>query len=426
MLIKLKQIVQSNLFKITSLNSASIVLKITVGFVTSKFIALFVGPSGMALVGNFRNFLSSIQAIATLGFENGIIKYVSENKNNELFLKKTITTITLFLCFFCLFISVVLFVFSDSLTKQIFDTNSYGFLFKFVAVALPFYTCSLLLIAIINGLGCFKKVLLITCIGYLIGLLVSVLLIYNFKINGALLAIIITPSLLFFVSLYFIQTEINVVHYLKFNFFEFKILKQFSSYSLMVFVSSVIGPIVLLLIRKYLIEKVGSSEAGFWEAITRISSYYMLFITSLLSLYFLPKLAESATVQQTKLLFLSYFKTILPIFGFVLFLVYAARFYIISILLTDEFVPTEKLFFWQLLGDFLRAASYILAFQFYAKKLTKGFILSELLSLSVLYCSSIYFVAHCGFVGIVMAHCFTYFIYLIGLLIYFKKEVFSR
>ena len=417
---------QSGLFKITSLNSASIVIKIAVGFVTSKFLALFVGPAGMAMVGNFRNFLASTQAIASLGFENGIVKYVSENKYSEHFLKKIITTITLFLCLFSVLLSVVLIVFSDFLTFQIFQINSYIFLFKVVAVALPFYVCSLVLIAVINGLGCFKKVLLITCFGYLIGLVVSVLCIYYFKINGALLAIVITPSLLFFVSLYYIQTEINILHYIKFSFFEFRVLKQFSAYSLMVFVSSVIGPIVMLLIRKYLIEKVGGSEAGFYEAMTRISSYYMLFITSLLSLYFLPKLSESKTIYQTNAVFWSYFKTILPVFGLVLVVVYFVRFYIISILLTSEFMPTEKLFFWQLLGDFLRASSYILAFQFYAKKLTKGFIISELLSLLVLYYSSIYFVTFYGFIGIVIAHCVTYFMYLIGLLFYFKREVFSR
>ena len=42
------------------LNSASVVLRIGVGFITSKFIAVFVGPSGMALVANFRNFVFKI------------------------------------------------------------------------------------------------------------------------------------------------------------------------------------------------------------------------------------------------------------------------------------------------------------------------------------------------------------------------------
>ena len=422
----IKAILQSNLFKITSLNSLSIVLKIAVGFITSKFIALFVGPAGMALVGNFRNFLSSTQAVATLGFETGIVKYVAEYKNNQDYLKKIIATITIFLLGFSILISAVIFFCADFLNLQIFGlSHQYSFVFKALSAALPFYVCSLFLIAIINGLGCFKKVIFINCIGYIIGLFISILIIYYLKTEGALLAIIITPSLLFFVSLYYINNEIAILRYIKFSFFDASILKKFSSYSVMIFVSSIIGPLVLLAIRNNFIEKIGINEAGFWEAISRISSYYMLFITTILSLYFLPKLSESKSVQATNQLFWKYFKTILPLFGFGLIIVYFIRFYIISILLTKEFLPTEKLFFYQLLGDFLRAASYVLAFQFYAKKMTTAFVISELLSLGVLYFSSIYFVAHFGFQGIVMSHCTTYLVYLAGLLLYFRKEVFG-
>jgi PST family polysaccharide transporter len=73
----IKKITQTNLFKITSLNSLSIVLKLGIGLITSKVIAVFVGSSGLALVGNFRNFVGSFETISTLGFQNGIIKYVS-------------------------------------------------------------------------------------------------------------------------------------------------------------------------------------------------------------------------------------------------------------------------------------------------------------------------------------------------------------
>ena len=66
-----------------SLNSFSILIKIVIGFITSKVIAIFLGPSGMALVGNFRNFISSTEAFATLGFENGLVKYVAEHKNDN-------------------------------------------------------------------------------------------------------------------------------------------------------------------------------------------------------------------------------------------------------------------------------------------------------------------------------------------------------
>ena len=74
----LKKIAQTQLFKISSLNSFSVIVKIGIGLITSKLLAVFVGPSGMALVGNFRNFTSSLESISTLGFQTGIVKYVAE------------------------------------------------------------------------------------------------------------------------------------------------------------------------------------------------------------------------------------------------------------------------------------------------------------------------------------------------------------
>ena len=82
------------LIKVASLNSASVATKIIAGFLTSKAIALFVGAEGMALIGNLRNFLSSVQTVSILGFYNGIVKYVAEFKENTIELSKTLSTVS--------------------------------------------------------------------------------------------------------------------------------------------------------------------------------------------------------------------------------------------------------------------------------------------------------------------------------------------
>lgn len=97
------------MFKITSLNSLSIAIKIGIGLITSKILALFVGPGGMALVGNLRNFLTSLESISTLGFQSGIIKYVAENQKNKEVLQKIIATVFISLVFIALVLSGVLY-----------------------------------------------------------------------------------------------------------------------------------------------------------------------------------------------------------------------------------------------------------------------------------------------------------------------------
>lgn len=420
----LKKIVQTDLFKITSLNSLSVLLKIGTGLVTSKLLAIFVGPSGMALVGNLRNFMTSLESISTLGFQNGIVKYVAEAEKDQSKLQKIIATVFISLLLVAIILSGILFYFASYWNSQIFGTHFwYSFVFKVLALALPWYTVSLFFISVINGFAQFKKVILINVLGNVIGLLASLVLIWNYQTLGALLAIVASPSLLFFVSFYFVNKEISFFENIKLDLFDFKIIKNLSSYSIMALVSSVLGPLVFLIIRKNVITAVGIDQAGYWETMTRISSYYMLFVSTILSVYFLPKLSSAKSNSETKTIFWSYYKTILPLFIVGFIVIYALRFFIVELIFTKEFLPVTTMFFWQLVGDILKVAFLILGFQFFAKKMTLAFIIFEIFSLVVLYVASNYLIQIFGIHGVLMAQALDNLIYLLALLIYFRKSL---
>lgn len=416
---------QTDLFKITSLNSLSVIIKIGIGLVTSKLLAVFVGPSGMALLGNLRNFVSALDSISTLGFQNGIVKYVAESKEDRLQLQKTISTIFITLLVLAIFLSGGLYFFADFWNTQIFgDHFEYEFVIKALAVALPWFAISISLLSVINGLGKSKDVIWVNIIGNTIALLVSLVMILQFKTLGALLSIVVSPALLFFVTYYFISKEFNLPKVVRFNYYDFGIIRNLSSYTLMALVSSVLGPLVFLAIRKNVIVVVGLEQAGFWETMTRISTYYLLFITTILTVYFLPKLAIAKNNLETKKVFWSFYKTIFPAFILGLFFIYFSRTLIVKLLFTDEFLPVTELFFWQLLGDVFKVASLILGYQFFAKKLTIVFIISELFSLYVLYFSCYYLTTIFGIQGVVMAQALDNFIYLLILAVYFRKSLF--
>ena len=310
---------------------------------------------------------------------------------------------------------------------MIFGINlKYNFIFKAFAFALPWYALSLVLVSIINGLGRFKNVIYISIIGNCIGLLVSVFFITKFQVNGALLSIIITPSLLFLISFYYINKEVSLVGCVRFYYFDFKIIKNLSSYFLMALVSGVIGSIVYIAVRKNIIATIGIQEAGYWEAISKISSYYLVFISSILTLYFLPKLAVAKNDLQSKKVFFNFYKTIFPVFIVGIIIIYFLRVFIVKLLFTTEFLPVKDLFFWQLLGDVFKVASLILGYQFFAKKLTFAFILSEFLSFGILYFLSDYLIKVIGLEGVVLAQAIDNFIYLMVLVIYFRKSLFSK
>ena len=384
----------------------------------------------MALVGNMRNFFSSVETVATLGFQNGIVKYATENQENKLELKKVISTVFFSLLAVCLLLGVCIYFFSAYFNNEVLGIeNRYDFVFKILALALPWYVANVFIVSIINGFGKFKTVIYINIIGNILGLLVSIALIYKFHVSGALISVALTPSLLIFISFYYINKSINLSDTISLGSFDFTVIKNLSSYSLMAFVYGFVGPLVYLSIRNNIIAKIGIEQAGYWSAMERISANYLLFISTLLTVYFLPKLILAKDNKETKKVFWSYYKTIIPIFILVLLAIYLLRFFIVRLLFTEELLPVADLFLYQIIGDFFKAVSLILGYQFFAKKMTVAFIITELMSLGILYFSSNYLVGIFNIEGMVMAHAFTYGIYLIVLSVYFRKSLilnFSR
>jgi PST family polysaccharide transporter len=216
-----KKIGANELFKVFSLNGLSVFFKIIIGFITSKIIAVYVGPSGMALVGNFRNFTNSMESIVTLGFQNGIVKYVSDNKEDKHKVKAIFSVVFLVLFLISIVLSFILFLFADYWNFQLFgNISKYSVVIKCLALLLPWYASSIFFLSFINGLGKYKKVIYINIIANFIGLITSVLLIIKFQTLGALLSIIVAPSVLFFVTYYYINKETDNNFVMCFDFFD--------------------------------------------------------------------------------------------------------------------------------------------------------------------------------------------------------------
>ncbi|MEZ4791905.1 MAG: O-antigen translocase [Gelidibacter sp.] len=408
------------------MNSVAILIRIVSGFLTSKAIAIFVGTEGMALIGNLRDFLSSAQSFSTLGFSNGIVKYVSEFKNKALELSKTIST-AFYVSFLatCL-VSIYCYMDAHHLNDVLFDSKAdYSYIIKILAVALPLYAFNAFLLAVINGLSQFKKLLYINIYAQLFGMCITLYLIWQHQLKGALIAVATVESLILLttvVSVYGQMHVLKLIHWKDINFASFKNL---GAYSIMALFTALTLPLVKVAIRNYIIDTQGLHDAGLWEAMNRISGYYLMFVSTLLSLYLLPRFAEINTKKEFRKEVFSFYKTVIPIFGLGLIVIYFLRTFIIKLVLTSEFLGVESLFFWQLLGDFLKVLSIVIAYQFLAKKMFWHYIITEAMSMLVLYFASMYFIDIYGAKGATIGHFVDYAFYLSLMLMIFWKSLFG-
>jgi hypothetical protein len=105
---------------------------------------------------------------------------------------------------------------------------------------------------------------------------------------------------------------------------------------------------------------------------------------------------------------------------------YFSRNFLIALIYSDKFLVLPDLFSWQLIGDFFKVCSLILGYQFFAKRMTKAFIATQILSIIILYFSSNLLMKSHGVEGLVIAHTITYFLYLLVLLLMFGNIIFKK
>ncbi|MFT7051894.1 MAG: O-antigen/teichoic acid export membrane protein [Psychroserpens sp.] len=422
----IKYINTNVLFKVAHLNSATIITKIIAGVLTSKAIAFFIGVEGMALIGNLRNFLGAIQSISILGFYNGVVNTIAKFREDSINLSKTLST-AYYLCFFSTIIVAFTCYYNAQFINDLLFSSYYDFAYviKIMALALPFYALNMMSFSIMNGFSNYKMLLIINIIGQILGLLVTLLLIYQDRIDGALIAAVVAPSLIFLITLVGIVNRRNLMTYIKIDHISFDVFKSFSPYTAMALVTAVALPLISICIRNYIISEIGIKEAGYWEAMNRISSYYLMFITSIITLYIVPKFRQIKTKADFKKEIFSFYKSVMPIFGLGLVLIYFLKPIVVPLIFSKEFRPVENLFFWQLLGDFVKVLTLVISYQFLAKKMFTHFIIIEVFLIITLYFSSVYLIDIYGVEGAVMGHFLSYIMHYGIVLLIFGTSLFG-
>lgn len=413
------------LIKAANLNTANISIKIIAGILISKFIAIFIGPEGMALIGNLRNFLSTIQSIAIAGLYDGVVKLIGKFKNNFTELTNTLSTVFYFGFFSSILLAFLCYYNAEYINGLIFLNNNYTYVIETLALVLPFYALNMFVFSIMNGFSKYRILLVINIIGQILGLLVTLLLIKQENIDGALIAVVITPALSLLISIVGIAFRKSFMSSINITSIKLSVLRNLSPFMIMALVSSIALPIVYIIIRNYLIAEIGIKEAGYWTAVTRVSNYYLMFINSLMALYILPRFSEINTHEEFRKEVFSFYKTVLPVFAILLGIIYLSRSLLVNVLFTEEFRPIEDLFGYQILGDFIRVMSMVIAYQFLAKKMFSHFIIIEIFLFIIMYVSSVYLIDIFGLKGAVMGHCLSYLMHFGIILLIFGSSLFG-
>lgn len=400
-----------NLLKTSVLNGVAVLIKTATMFILNKILAVYVGPAGYAVIGQFQNFIQMVTTFAGSAINTAVIKYTAEyyeDENKQRSIWRTAGSIVLL---FSLTFSLLIFIFQKQLSTYIFHTDIYQTVFVWFAVFLTFFTFNALFLAILNGKKEVLRLVIANIIGSIFSLAVTSLLAMKYNLYGALVALSIYQSLAFLVTLFLCyKSEWFKLTYL-FGKIDKNVAKKFASFALMALVSAICVPLSQILIRTYLTQEYGVTYAGYWEAMIRLSGAYLMLVTTTLGVYYLPRLSELNDLKGIKTEIYLGYKYIFPLAILGGLIVYILRDYIIAILFTKTFLPMRELFLWQISGDCLKIGSWMLAYLMLSKAMTKLFVTTEIFfaitSVFLTYLCTKFF----GFKGVSIAHLINYGLY---------------
>lgn len=400
-----------NLLKTSVLNGVSVVIKTATLFILNKILAVYVGPSGYALIGQFQNFIQMVTTFSGSAINTAVIKYTAEYSENTEKQKNIWRTAGSLALIFSVFFMFIIVVFHRYLSLFIFNTEDYGAVFIWFAVSLVLFNLNALLLAILNGKKEIARLVIANISGSLFSLVVTSVLAISYGLVGALIALSLYQSFSFIVTLIIcLRAQWFDIQYL-YGRIDPKIAKKFAAFALMAFASAMCLPLSQMVIRSFLTDEFSVVYAGYWEAMIRLSGAYLLLVTTTLSVYYLPRLSELSNLTEIKREIWTGYKFIFPLTVIGGAFMYILKDQIIEILFSTKFLAMRELFFWQLIGDSLKIGSWILAYLMLSKAMTKLFISTEIIfaitSIILTYICTYYW----GFKGVSIAHTLNYAIY---------------
>lgn len=272
------------------------IASLILGFVRTKILAITLGPFGVGILSQANAFLSFMQGMSGLGLAGGYTKMVAEyrSQQEESKLNKTIISlITLYgiVGVILLGISVVV---AKPVAAWAFNDSSLGRYIIIIVAAAAIWIQYQAVLFTFRGLLHWKEHSLVSTLGYIVNIIITIPMIYLGGLDGAVWSIFVAQVMNLVIAVLILQARIAPLYQLQYWRYrpDLATLRELLPYFAPNLSVQLIATFAIASIRGGLIRNLGAEANGIYQAVWAISMAYMGFLLSATTTYGIPKVSS--------------------------------------------------------------------------------------------------------------------------------------
>ncbi|QHG86822.1 MULTISPECIES: O-antigen translocase [Xanthomonas] len=402
-----------NVVRSSAYTGIATLAKLLAALVVVKLVAVHAGPQGIGRLGQFLNLMSVLAVLAGGGISAGIVKYVAQYRDDPQALARLLGAALWYGFWAACLMAVLSLLFSGVIAERLMGDAAYQPLICVLAVAQLGIAAVNYVLAVINGFMDVRRLAFVQVSGAVMSVVLVAWLSSRSQLQGALLGLVVGQVLWLLACVPAVRRSPYFRPHMFRMRFDAVMTRQLAAFSAMTLTSTLVPLLVTMLVRDHLADQFGWQQVGYWQAVSRVSDAYLLFFTTAINVYYLPKLASlhepAALARELR----SAYRYVMPAVVTMALGVYVCRDWVTWLLFDTQFAAAAPLYAPQLLGDVIKIAAFVLSYVMLAKAMTRLFVVSECL-FAATYLALVYLLSdRFGLIGAVYAFAANYALYLL-------------
>ncbi len=335
-------------------------MNLILSVVRTKILAIVLGTLGFGILSQFYNISGLLFAIIPIG-TMGLLKYFSEFASKDEYGKISylLKYFALLNTPFVLLISSLLLIFPNDFSSFLFSDTSYRNCFIFYAFAVTLGMLASLTDTYFRGLRNVKLYVIYSVINSVSGFVIFITLILLYDYIGAIISISLSCLIGISLGYFFLRKENKTFKGVKTVRVNSEIVKDILKLGLAMMILVAIQQITFLYIRATIASNLGLHEVGIFQSVYGISNNYFMLFLGVLGTYSIPLISTHKNSNETVIEINRTLRLLLLVYTPLVTFFFVFRFVFIKVFYTSAFLQAGDLLFFQLLGDFTKAISWV-------------------------------------------------------------------